>query len=541
MEKQFDETNDLRDKIKLAMEIISLVKHNLHHEKQLYYVEFIYNNCHFSGFEEIRVQAIEWLANHYFFKSDFDNSLELVFEGLYLLEDKKGSVKWVDCMNLLAVLYNALNQKDKAQEVYEQILQYNPKTTKVWQNYAGLLTDLKEYDKAIKYINKGLDLASEDKVEYLDLMTSLENYYIQTNSPEKAVLLYEKNIEDIEKCANIRTKCFHYINYAEALLALNRLDESITAINKAVEFAEDHQNVEIIYFSYIIAVEVYEKKQDFENCNIYLKKLLKLNKKIYDTQNLNKTKALEDKIKREKEQRQSNEIIDKSKNMVSIGIMASGITHEINQPLNAIMIEAQTLAFKDNREKALPPSYRERIDYIIEAAERINTIIKHIRSSWINNDCIDKKEFDVNQTINNAISLVNQQLKAHGIIFRIKLDPKPVSLYGTPISLEQALINLIVNSMQALDTLNQREKYIRLVTITKDKTLFIHLEDNGPGINDEIANKIFDPFFTQKLSEQGAGLGLALVRNFVKDLNGKIELVKEKRKGTHFLISIPFT
>ena len=148
------------------------------------------------------------------------------------------------------------------------------------------------------------------------------------------MLLYEKNIEDIEKCANIRTKCFHYINYAEALLALNRLDESITAINKAVEFAEDHQNVEIIYFSYIIAVEVYEKKQDFENCNIYLKKLLKLNKKIYDTQNLNKTKALEDKIKREKEQRQSNEIIDKSKNMVSIGIMASGITHEINQPLN---------------------------------------------------------------------------------------------------------------------------------------------------------------------------------------------------------------
>lgn len=538
LEARFEASKELREKIQIAELLTKEITEPK--EKLFYYHEFIYKNCHFSDYEEIRVKTIDWLANYYFYKSDFDMAIELAYEILYLLEDKKGSDIWFDNMNLLAVTFNALNQKDKAKEVYEQILPYKPRKIKIWDNYSCLLTDLKEYDKAIEYITTAMELNKGNISEYLDILTSLENYYIKTNQPQKAADIFIEQKDNIEKYAIYRTKCFHYLNYAEALLALNRLVESIEIINKAIAFAEQYKNDELMFFSYSIAIEVYEKSNNLEKTNEYLKKLLSLNQRLYASQSASKTKALEARAMKEKQQAQSYEMIDKGKNMVSVGIMASGITHEINQPLNAIMIEAQTLIFKDNNEKVLPESYRERINYIIEGAERINAIIKHIRSNWINNDCIDKKEFDVNQTINNAISLINQQLKAHGIIFRVKLDPKSVTLYGTPISMEQALINLIINAMHALDTLNQREKFIRLTTMIKENSLLIHLEDNGPGISDDIANKIFDPFFTQKPKEQGTGLGLTLVQNFVKDLNGKIVLVKEKRKGTHFLITIPF-
>ncbi|HOQ80367.1 MAG TPA: ATP-binding protein [Candidatus Cloacimonadota bacterium] len=538
LEARFEASKELREKIQIAELLTKEIKEPK--EKLFFYHEFIYKNCHFSDYEEIRVKTIDWLANYYFFKSDFDMAIELAYEILYLLEDKKGSDIWFDNMNLLAVTYNALNQKDKAKEVYEQILPYKPRQIKIWDNYSCLLTDLKEYDKAIEYITTAMELNKGNISEYLDILTSLENYYIKTNQPQKAADIFVEQKENIEKHAIYRTQCFHYLNYAEALLALNRLPESIEIINRAIAFAEQYKNDELLFFSYSIAIEVYEKSKNLEKTNEYLKKLLSLNQRLYASQSASKTKALEARAMKEKQQAHTYEMIDKGKNMVSVGIMASGITHEINQPLNAIMIEAQTLIFKDNNEKVLPESYRERINYIIEGAERINAIIKHIRSNWINNDCIDKKEFDVNQTINNAISLINQQLKAHGIIFRVKLDPKSVTLYGTPISMEQALINLIINAMHALDTLNQREKFIRLTTMIKENSLLIHLEDNGPGISDDIANKIFDPFFTQKPKEQGTGLGLTLVQNFVKDLNGKIVLVKEKRKGTHFLITIPF-
>ncbi len=539
LENQFNQTADLREKIQYAYQIIQLTDPDQYDDSLFPYYDFICKNCHFSDFEHIRAKALEWLGNYYFFKSDFDTAIDITYEAIYLLDEEKGSTSWFNCMNLLAVIYNALGQKNKSKEVYEEIIALNPEQTKIWQNYADLLVDQKEFEKGLLCIEKGMKLCQNRPLEYLNILTSLENYYIQIKQPEKAVEIFESHFSEIEHHRGIRTKCFHFINHAESLMALNQLSESVSSIEKAIQIAETSQNKELQYFSYSMAIDIYDKADEIKKSNTYLRKLLELNTKLYASQNANKTRALEEKAGKERMLEDSGELIEKTKHMVSVGMMASGITHEINQPLNAIMIEAQTLIFKDDTDRILPNSYRQRVLYIIEAAERINAIIKHIRSNWINNDCIDKKEFEVSQTINNAISLVSQQVKAHGIILRVKLAPQSVTLYGTPISLEQSVINLIVNSMHALDTLSQKEKHITLITHIKDQTILIHLEDNGPGISKEIANKIFDPFFTQKTRDLGSGLGLTLVQNFIKDLNGKITLVKEKRKGAHFLITIP--
>jgi C4-dicarboxylate-specific signal transduction histidine kinase len=222
---------------------------------------------------------------------------------------------------------------------------------------------------------------------------------------------------------------------------------------------------------------------------------MELKDKIYNFKIIEKTEALEAKIKKEKLIAESQELLDKAKHMASLGIMASGITHEINQPLNAIMIDAQTLLYKDDLEKVLPDSYRKRIQYIVEATERISDIIKHIRSYWIHNDWIDKKEFEVNQTITKAVALVNQQVKGHGIILKVRLSSASVFVFGTPISLEQTIINLIVNSIHALDSEQKKQKIIMLTTIVKGEFVHISIQDNGPGISDSIAHRIFEPFF----------------------------------------------
>lgn len=537
---QFEQIQDLREKLNFAQDICKKLKHQLSGEELFNYYHFIAMNAHFPDLEDLRAEALEWLGNYYYYQSDFEIALDTLYEAVQLLEQKKGSQTWLNCMNNIAVIYNALEQKDKSIEVYENLLQYQPKDTKIFQNYADLLIDKKEYDRAFNYINQGLSLIGKDDVSaYLDMLNTLSNYYMHNNQCEKALDLFNENLWSIDHSATVRTRCFHYINYAEVLKNLGRSDESLPFINIAINIAEEQQMNELLYFSYSIAIDIYEDLEMHKELSIYLRKLLDLKSKLYSFQNARKTQEFQEKARKEKMLADSKEVVDKTKHLASIGIMASGITHEINQPLNAIMIEAQTLLFKDDAENILPESYRQRINYIVEGAERISHIIKHIRSYWIRNDWVDKKEFEVNHTINNAIALISQQIKAHGVFLKIRLSPVSLFIHGTPISLEQTIINLIINSVHALDTIQQKQKIITLSIIHREGNVLIHLEDNGPGIAEEDKEKIFEPFFSNKDKSIGSGLGLTLVQNFVKDLNGQVSIVSEKKKGAHFLVKIP--
>lgn len=538
--KQFEQIQDLREKLSFAQDICKKLKHQLSQEESFEYYDFIAMNAHFPDLEDLRAEALEWLGNYYYFQSDFEIALETLFEAVHLLEQKKGTQTWINCMNNIAVIYNALEQKEKSIEVYQSILLFQPKDNKIFQNYADLLIDKKEYDLAFEYINQGLNMIDQTNISaYLDMLNTQSNYYMHINQCEKALNLFEENRELIDHSATVRTRCFHYINYAEVLKKLNRTKESLPYIGTALAIAEEQQMNELLYFSYSIAIDIYEDLQLYKELSFYLRKLLDLKSKLYSFQNARKTQEFQEKARKEKLLADSKEVVDKTKHLASIGIMASGITHEINQPLNAIMIEAQTLLFKDDAEHILPDSYRQRINYIVEGAERISHIIKHIRSYWIRNDWVDKKEFEVNHTINNAIALISQQIKAHGVFLKIRLSPVSLFIHGTPISLEQTIINLIINSVHALDTTQQKQKVITLSIIHREGNVQIHLEDNGPGIADEDKEKIFEPFFSNKDKSIGSGLGLTLVQNFVKDLNGQVSIVSEKKKGAHFLVKIP--
>ena len=230
---------------------------------------------------------------------------------------------------------------------------------------------------------------------------------------------------------------------------------------------------------------------------------------------------------------------EKTIRMASLGVMASGITHEINQPLNAIMIDAQAMLYKDDQEKILPLGYRDRIEYIIQATDRITNIVNHIRFYWSHKNSIARQDLNVNEVISTAAGYLEQQLKSHQIILKLIFIPEHLAVYGSQISLEQIIINLITNSIQALDNIERKEKRIVISTASKDGFAVIHIDDNGNGIPPEIAENIFDPFVTSKEVGYGSGLGLTLVQNFSKDLNAQITHSENKFGGCRFTIKVP--
>jgi C4-dicarboxylate-specific signal transduction histidine kinase len=336
-----------------------------------------------------------------------------------------------------------------------------------------------------------------------------------------------------------RTEVFAYLNVAEAYLMLEDNMQAIEWVQKAVNLAEKSAVDELTWFSYLYAIKIFKANNDLAKALHYSELRQALTEKIYKTKLNDKLEEIETGRQKKLDQNNNVSYNEKTIRMASLGVMASGIAHEINQPLNAIMIDAQAMIYKDDQEKVLPIGYRERIEYIIKATDRISKIVNHIRYYWKPKNSIQKQELDVNEVISSAVSYLDQQIKAHQIVLKLIFVPKRLLIYSFQVSLEQIIINLVTNSVQALDNVNRSKKRITISTSAEDDMAIIIVDDNGDGIPPEISENIFNPFVSSKEEGYGTGLGLTLVQNFAKDMNAQISHSQNKLGGCRFTIKIP--
>ncbi|HWQ75834.1 MAG TPA: PAS domain S-box protein, partial [Syntrophomonas sp.] len=227
--------------------------------------------------------------------------------------------------------------------------------------------------------------------------------------------------------------------------------------------------------------------------------------------------------KAEKEMLHAKEIVARSEKLASLGTMAAGISHEINQPLNSIKIGSTGLIYC--YQKGIPISMDEIMEEIEEIslqADRIDKIIKHMRSFTRSKDSTELYPCKLNEVIEHALELVNSQISDHGIVLHKHLEEDLPLVRGTETGLEEIVINLVVNSIQALDETDAKHKEIKIVTRT-GAGVILEINDNGPGVNPEIKNKIFDPFFTTKEDQRNMGFGLSITHSIVSLYQGKID------------------
>jgi signal transduction histidine kinase len=143
----------------------------------------------------------------------------------------------------------------------------------------------------------------------------------------------------------------------------------------------------------------------------------------------------------------------------------------------------------------------------------------------------------VQNALDGALVLMRPKLKSCGVEFLEEREPDLPSISGQEVRIQQMFINLIQNSIDAME--GQDGKEIRLTLCQKEQMLQLQFSDNGPGIPPKHQGRIFEPFFTTKPAGQGTGLGLAIVADIVKAHHGTIGLNSKRKKGTEFLIKIP--
>jgi len=146
---------------------------------------------------------------------------------------------------------------------------------------------------------------------------------------------------------------------------------------------------------------------------------------------------------------------------------------------------------------------------------------------------------DINCAVEKASDLLGQQLKSHKIIFTKILSDRLPKVNGNINIFEEVVINLIVNAMQALDTVNKNDKEIICETVFEEGKIHLKVNDNAFGISNDLKDKIFEPFFSTKSVNGGMGLGLALVQTILSSYNGIIGVSNNKKGGATFTVELP--
>ncbi len=231
---------------------------------------------------------------------------------------------------------------------------------------------------------------------------------------------------------------------------------------------------------------------------------------------------------------------ERAERLASLGTMAAGITHEINQPLHSIKVTVDGILYWHKRGKASDlDKIMESLEKVSNYAMRIDNIIKHMRAIIKGNYNTGKGQCNWNSAVYSALEIVDGQLASHGVKLQLRLMEDVPNVYGDVCHLEEVIINLLVNAMQALDRSSQKDKEIIVSTYEKTNGVVLEVADNGPGIVPELRDKIFEPFFTTKETGEGMGLGLSIVHAIVSSHRGKIEVEEPSQGGILFRVTLP--
>jgi signal transduction histidine kinase len=220
-----------------------------------------------------------------------------------------------------------------------------------------------------------------------------------------------------------------------------------------------------------------------------------------------------------------------SEKLAAIGKVTAGIAHEINNPLNNISLTAEVLL------EDLPNlACSERMDMvrdILVQSDRAREVVHHLLEFSRTRKSNLMAPVDLVALMESSITLVKNQFRLGGIVYRYDHPGQPVLVNGNSNHLQQVLVNLMLNAVQAM----QPDGHLDLVVSGQGKEARIVVRDTGGGIAPEALTHIFDPFFTTK--NEGTGLGLSLSYAIVKDHGGDIEVASEPGKGTAFTITFP--
>ena len=219
-----------------------------------------------------------------------------------------------------------------------------------------------------------------------------------------------------------------------------------------------------------------------------------------------------------------------------MGEMAAGLAHEINQPLAAIATYAEAGKRMLDRVQDMPPDLQAVCEKISEQARRASDVIRNLRG-FISKQEVKKEPTDLNEATRGVVSLIDADARAAGILVRYELQEDLPLVLGDTVQLQQVILNLTRNAVDAMKKGHRKSKGIILQTRQLGRRIELSVTDHGHGVSKQLGESIFHPFVTTK--SDGLGVGLAISKTIVAAHNGTLSYSANPRGGSIFSFSLP--
>ena len=238
----------------------------------------------------------------------------------------------------------------------------------------------------------------------------------------------------------------------------------------------------------------------------------------------------------EEQLRQAQADLARVTRMAAMGELAATIAHEVNQPLGAVVTNGSAA---QRWLAGQPPNLeetREAIDRTVREANRASDVIGRIRALLQKGPPLMER-LDVNAVIREVLTLASNEILRGGVAVQTELVPDIPNVLGDRVQLQQVLLNLILNGINAMSTITNRPRELLIKSAKHPEGMLIQVHDSGVGVDPEQADHIFEPFFTTK--PQGIGMGLSISRSIVEAHGGRLWFTPGSLHGAVFQFTVP--
>lgn len=472
----------------------------------------------------------------------YDQALEYYLRSLEINEAIGYKNGIANSLNNIGVVYENLNDYEKSLEYHQRALGmfeqigFKKGFAASLNNIGTVYLILKQYDLALEYLERSLVVAQEIETKDLtvEIYKKLSDLYTEQQRYEEALnyfKLYSSikdsifNKEKIEKISGMQTtyEVEHLLEQQETQIELLQKDNEIYRLFVEKQNLVKWRLYSFLFIMAVLAFVIFYFYRTKNKANKMLKELVEERTKDLTISNENLKKEIKERKKIEYQ-------LIRSERLAGVGELAAGIAHEIRNPLGNISSSAQFCLSKYPIEDNLG----RYLKIIMEESEKANSIIKGLLD-FANPREMKLRKGSINNVLKSVIQSVAARCQENKITVKQQLLRDIPEVMIDKKWLEQAFLNLILNSVQAMPsggTLTVKESRV-------DDQLQIVISDTGTGISENDFKKIFDPFFTTK--EDGVGLGLSLAYQIIIDHNGKLQIESEVGQGTDVIISFKIT
>ena len=220
----------------------------------------------------------------------------------------------------------------------------------------------------------------------------------------------------------------------------------------------------------------------------------------------------------------------------TLGEMATGIAHELNQPLFLITMAGENAVLEAQKAAPNRGYLAQNLERLMTQATRAIKIVEHLQA-FTRHDAEREEPVSLAAAIDGARSLIGGMLQQWQIELHLELPAALPLVIGQPTRIEQVLVNLLLNARDALNSMPVGQRRITLSATIGDNTVQLHVADSGTGVPDEILPRIFEPFFTTKNPNSGTGLGLSICHGAMRTMGGDISVRNDPAGGAVFTLT----